>query len=146
MSESVRILVAEDNEDHQFFIIRALRDVDGVGFEIDAVRNGEEALDFLYRRGRFANQPRPHMILLDLKMPKVNGLEVLEQIKSDPELRTIPIAMLTSSDRKEDVDAAYRAGGNTYVVKQPSLSALKSELQEMSSYWTGVAVLPEPPR
>jgi CheY-like chemotaxis protein len=141
----VRILVAEDNEDHLFFIVRALRDVNGVVFEVDAVRDGEEALDFLYRRGRFAAQPRPHLILLDLKMPKVDGLDVLERIKADPELKTIPITMLTSSDRKEDIDEAYRRGGNAYVLKQPSFTGLKQEIQAVSDYWTTIAVLPDPP-
>ena len=145
MRTPIRILVAEDNEDHLFFIVRALRDVDGVGLKVDAVRNGEEALDFLYRRGRFENQPRPHLIMLDLKMPKINGLDVLEQIKADPELKSIPITMLTSSDRKADIDEAYRRGGNAYVLKQPSFSGLKQELQAVSDYWTNVAVLPDPP-
>lgn len=145
MNGPVRVLVAEDNEDHQFFIIRALKGVAGVGFEVDAVRDGEEALDFLYQRGRFEGQPRPHMILMDLKMPKVDGIEVIERIKADPVLKTIPIMMLTSSDRKEDIDAAYAAGGNAYVKKQPSFNGLRSELEAASEYWTNVAVLPDPP-
>lgn len=141
----LRVLVAEDNEDHLFFIVRALRDVEGVQFEVDTVHDGEEALDFLYRRGRFGGQLRPHLMFLDLKMPRVNGLTVLQQIKVDPELRSIPIAVLTSSDRQEDVDAAYRAGGNTYMVKQPSFAGLQAEMQQVGDFWAGVAVLPEPP-
>ena len=141
----IRVLVAEDNEDHLFFIIRALREVEGLSLEVDSVRDGEEALDFVYRRGRFADQPRPHMILLDLRMPKVSGLEVLERIKSDPDLRMIPISVLTSSDRYEDVEAAYRLGTNSYLLKRSSPSGLREELAEVSTYWASTAVLPEPP-
>jgi two-component system, chemotaxis family, response regulator Rcp1 len=143
--ETVRVLVAEDNEDHLFFITRALQAMENVTFEVAAVHDGSEALDFIYQRGGFAGQPRPHMILLDLKMPRVQGIEVLEILKSDPELRSIPIAVLTSSDRQQDVDASYRAGTNTYVIKRPTFSDLRQELQAVSDFWTNVAVLPQPP-
>lgn len=145
MSEAVRVLVAEDNEDHLFFITRALRFMENVRFEVSAVQDGADALDFVYQRGRFTDQPRPHLILLDLKMPRVQGLEVLQVLKGDPELRSIPIAVLTSSDRQQDVDASYRAGGNTYVIKRPTFSDLRAELQAVSDFWTSVAVLPQPP-
>jgi chemotaxis family two-component system response regulator Rcp1 len=142
---TVRVLVAEDNEDHVFFITRALRSFDGVEFEIESVRDGVEALDFLYRRGAFRDRPRPHLILLDLRMPRVAGLEVLDQVKGDPALRSIPIAVLTSSDRQEDVDASYRAGTNTYLVKRSSIDGLADTLGSMSDFWTDVALLPQPP-
>jgi CheY-like chemotaxis protein len=146
MTTPVRILVAEDNEDHLFFITRALRGMQDVTFEVEAVRDGSEALDFVYRRGAYKDRKRPHMILLDLKMPRVHGLEVLEVLKSDPVLRSIPIAVLTSSDRRQDVDATYRAGGNSYVIKQPTFQGLREELESVSNYWANVSVLPEPPR
>jgi CheY-like chemotaxis protein len=145
MSEPVRVLVAEDNEDHLFFITRALQAMANVTFEVSAVHDGAEALDFVYRRGGFAEQPRPHLILLDLKMPRVQGLEVLQVLKGDPELRSIPIAVLTSSDRQQDVDASYRAGSNTYVIKRHTFTDLREELQAVSDFWTSVAVLPQPP-
>lgn len=141
----MRVLLAEDNADHVFFISRALRGVDGVEFEVESVSDGEEALDFLYRRGDFRDRPRPHLVLLDLRMPRVAGIEVLEVVKSDPELRSIPIAVLTSSDRQQDVDDSYRAGTNTYVIKKPSFDGLAATLGSMSDFWTDVAVLPEPP-
>lgn len=143
--KSIRVLVAEDNEDHLFFIVRALRDVNGVSLEVDAVRDGEEALDFLERRGEHAGKPRPHMILLDLKMPRRSGLEVLERIKSDPELRSIPVCMLTSSDRAEDIEAAYDRGSNSYVVKSPDPAGIRRELQSVKAFWTTTAALPDPP-
>jgi len=142
----VRILLAEDNEDHLFLIVRALRDMEGVRLEIDAVRDGAEALDYINRRGRFEARPRPHLIILDLKMPKVSGFEVIESIKKDPELRTIPIVVLTASDRDEDVEASYDLGANSYVVKPSTPAGLREGLQELSGYWTALASLPEPPQ
>ena len=109
------------------------------------MRDGEEALDFLERRGEHADRPRPHMILLDLKMPRCSGLEVLAHIKSDPDLRSIPVTILTSSDRPEDIEAAYLMGGNSYVVKSPDPAGIRRELASVRSYWTSTAELPEPP-
>lgn len=145
MRAPVRVLVAEDNEDHLFFITRALRAMEGAVFEVDTVQDGAEALDYVYQRGRYSDRLRPHMILLDLKMPRVQGLEVLAELKADPTLRSIPIAVLTSSDRQQDVDASYRAGGNTYVIKRPTFHGLREELQAVSDFWTHTAALPEPP-
>lgn len=142
----VRILLAEDNEDHAFLAVRALRDFEGVHFTVDPVRNGADALDYIYRRGRFAGQPRPDLILLDLKMPKVGGLEVLEQIKTDGELRSIPVVVLTASDRQEDVDAAYLLGGNSYVTKPISTAGLREGVAKILDHWTQLASLPTPPK
>lgn len=141
----LRILVAEDNEDHLFFITKALEEASDGELEIHAVSDGAAVLDYVHQRGEYATTPRPHMILLDLKMPKVDGLGVLEEIKGDPELRRIPIAVLTSSDRPEDVTASYEQGGNTYIVKPSSFTDLRAWLQAVNDFWTEVAVLPEPP-
>lgn len=141
----IRVLVVEDNEDHRFFIMRALRKAADGDVELDVVADGADALDFLYQRGPFRERSRPHMILLDLRMPKVSGLEVLAAIKSDPELRTIPVSVLTSSDRPEDIEATYRLGGNSYVVKSSSPEGLQRELADVSTYWAATAVLPEAP-
>lgn len=140
-----RVLVADDNEDHLFFIIRGLGGVEGVEFEIEAVRDGEEALDFVHRRGPYVDKPRPHLILLDLRMPKMSGLEVLEALKSDPVLRTIPVSVLTSSDRSEDVQETYRLGANSYLHKDPNPARLRESLADVSHYWAETAVLPKPP-
>lgn len=145
MKRTVRILVAEDNEDHVFFITRALRGVDGVTFDIESVPDGAEALDYLYQRGQYHDRARPHLVLLDLKMPRVAGLEVLEVVKQDPELRSIPIAVLTSSERQQDVDASYQAGGNTYLVKRPAFTELRDKLWSLSEFWTNTALIPDPP-
>jgi CheY-like chemotaxis protein len=133
------VLVADDNEDHLFLTVRALREVPGVDLDIETAADGEQALQAIYG----AEKP-PHLILLDIKMPKVNGLEVLERIKGDERTRSIPIVMLTSSERPEDVNAAYRLGGNSYVTKPASGAGLREGLRRVSSYWTSLASLPEP--
>ena len=143
---AVRVLVAEDNEDHLFLTTRALQDTNhGLRLEVQGVRDGEEALDFLHRRGDYHDAPRPHLMLLDLKMPKVNGLEVLDDMKNDPELRSIPVVVLTSSDRPEDIAETYRRGGNSYVTKPVTPNGIRDGLQEITDYWMQVAALPEPP-
>jgi two-component system response regulator len=141
--KSVRVLVAEDNEDHRFLTMRALRDVKGVTTAVEGVRNGEEVLAYVHRQGEYADKALPHVIFLDLRMPKLNGLEVLEQLKNDPVLSCIPVVVLTSSDRVEDVDAAYRLGTNSYVTKRGLGKDLGKGLREVADYWMSMSVLPE---
>ena len=135
----VNVLVAEDNEDHLFLMVRALRDVAGVHIEVEGVSNGEEALDYVYARGEFTDRELPNLIFLDLRMPKVDGLEVLARLKQDPKFAMIPIVMLTSSDRPEDVEAAYRLGTNSYVTKPSGGQGL----QNITDYWTTETLLPD---
>lgn len=142
MKQPIRVLVADDNEDHVFLIVRALRSEEGVVLEVETAKDGEEALDHLYGRGRFEGRPRPNLVLLDLKMPKVSGLEVLQQIKGDPEMRDIPIVVLSSSERPEDISSAYRLGGNSYVTKPSNLAGLRAGVRGISHYWTELAALP----
>jgi CheY-like chemotaxis protein len=141
---TVKVLVAEDNEDHLFLIVRALRSTEGTMLEVDSVRDGAETLDYLYGRGRFAGAGRPSLIILDLKMPKVDGLEVLEQVKGDAGLREIPVIVLSSSDRPEDISNAYRSGGNCYVTKPATVAGMRAGLESISRFWTRVASLPHP--
>ncbi len=128
-----RVLLAEDDEDHAFFTVRAFRDMHGVGVEMQTVRDGAELLDFLHQRGEYADAQRPHLILLDLKMPKVSGLEALSEIKECASLRSIPVVVLSSSDRPEDVADSYAGGANSYVTKPASLSGLREGVQELGS-------------
>ena len=141
---AIRILVAEDNEDHRFFIKRALRDSADREISIDTVRDGAEALDYLRRAGEDGRSVLPHLLVLDLKMPKVDGHEVIAAVRADERLRGLPIAVLSSSDREEDVQRAYRAGGNTYVVKEAADGRLGDGLACLRRFWTEVAVLPDP--
>src|ERR1051325_10423451 len=108
----MQILMVDDNEDDIDLALRALRET-GVTEEVFVCRDGEEALDYLFSRGRFAGKPPgelPRLVLLDLKLPKVNGLEVLKEIRTSPTLATLPVVMLTSSSRRSDLESAYKSG------------------------------------
>lgn len=143
MTTTARVLLAEDDQDHAFFTMRAFLDAHGPDVEMHRVEDGEQALDFLHRRGAYADAERPHLIVLDLRMPKLDGLEVLERIKDDPSLRTIPTVVLTSSDRPEDVSASYLGGANSFVTKPAGLTGLREGVQDVARYWIDVATLPD---
>jgi CheY-like chemotaxis protein len=112
--------------------------------EVVVTRNGEEALDYLYYRGEFASRPgdNPAVMLLDLKLPKVDGLEVLQQIKSDDKLKLIPVVVLTSSHEEKDMVASYRLGVNAYVVKPVDFHEFVNAIKELGIFW---AVINQPP-
>ena len=142
---AVRVLVAEDNEDHRFLTVRALRQAGGDGVSVEAVADGEQALDFLYRRHGYEDRERPHLIVLDLKMPRLSGLQVLERVKADQDLCSIPVVVLTSSDLARDVNDAYRLGTNSFVTK-PAGTEVPKGLLAVGEYWLGgMTSLPEPP-
>jgi CheY-like chemotaxis protein len=113
--------------------------------EIITLRDGAEALDYLHRRGKFAGRPDadPIVILLDLKMPKVDGLEVLRQVKADPVLKVIPVVMMTSSREEKDLVSSYQLGANAYVVKPLNFHDFVESIRVLGAFW---AVLNEPPR
>ena len=132
------ILLIEDEEAHVGLIKRAFEKARVLN-EIFVVTDGQEALDYLFRRGEYtdpASSPRPMMILLDLKLPKVDGHEVLRQIKEDPTLALIPTVVLTTSDREKDVQAAYEAGANSYVTKPVKIEDFEVKVGDMGLYWT----------
>ena len=112
--------------------------------EVVVARDGEEALDYLYRRGSFATRSNdnPAVLLLDLKLPKVDGLEVLQQIKSDERLRIIPVVVLTSSHEEKDMVASYRLGVNAYVVKPVDFHEFVNAIRELGVFW---AIINQPP-
>ena len=139
---ALRVLVAEDDDDHRFLAVRALREATGVEVYVDEVADGAEALDYVFRRGRYRDSRRPHLILLDLKLPKVNGLEVLEQVKGDEDLNSIPVVVVSASDRPEDIDAAYRLGSNCYVSKPVGGAGMVAGFRRIAEYWGRVATLP----
>lgn len=137
------ILLAEDDPNDAHLTQRALLESDAPP-SITLARDGAEALDCLYGRGEFAGRSSgpPSVVLLDLKMPKVNGLEVLRVIKSDPKLRTIPVVMLTSSRQEKDVVQSYDFGANAYVVKPVSFAEFRNALRQVGSFWTVLNELP----
>lgn len=137
------ILLAEDNPKDIELTLAALSE-GLVSHEIIVSRDGEEALDYLYARGRFATRPagNPVLVLLDLKMPKVDGLEVLRTIKADINLKVIPVVMLTSSREERDLACSYGLGANAYVVKPVSYEVFVQALKETGSFW---GIINEPP-
>jgi CheY-like chemotaxis protein len=137
------ILLVEDNLNDVELMLSALKRCN-VANEIITARHGGEALDFLYRRGVFANRtmPDPIFILLDLKMPKVDGLEVLHQIKADARLQWIPVVMLTSSTEESDQIRSYRLGVNAYVVKPVDFTQFVEVIRQLGIFW---AIINQPP-
>ena len=137
------ILLVEDNpKDLELTLVALERG--RLANEVVISRDGAEALDYLYRRGAFQERPNGHpaFILLDLKLPKVDGLQVLERIKSDSDLRQIPVVMLTSSREEKDLVQSYQLGVNAYVVKPVGFQEFIQAVQEVGGFW---AVLNEPP-
>ncbi len=131
-----QILLAEDDPNDVELTLTALAEYN-LANEVFVVRDGVEALDYLYRRGQFAGRPkgRPLVILLDLKMPRVDGLEVLRQVKGDPALKIIPIVVLTSSHQDQDIIASYNLGVNAYVVKPVVFDAFMAAVKQLGLFW-----------
>jgi CheY-like chemotaxis protein len=143
MAKIKRILLAEDNENDIELTLTALQEY-RLSNEVEVVRDGAEALDHIYRRGRYSGgvDGLPCVILLDLKMPKVDGIEVLRQIKSDPALRNIPVVMLTSSREEKDLILSYDLGVNAFVVKPVDFSQFLQAIRALGMFW---ALVNEPP-
>ena len=143
MSRLNRILLAEDNP-HDIELTLSALEEHHLANEVVVVRDGEEALDYLYCRGKFADRPQgnPAVLLLDLKMPKVDGLEVLRQMRADERLKAIPVVMLTSSREESDLVESYRLGVNAYVVKPVEFEEFVQAVKQVGLFW---AVLNEPP-
>jgi two-component system response regulator len=142
LKQPIRVLIAEDNEDHIFLAVRALRELNGTHLEVNAVRDGAEALDYVRGRGEFEGRAMPQLILLDIRMPKVDGLEVLKELKEDPTFKAIPVVMLSASERPEDIDTSYNLGANSYVTKPAGVGAFRESLEQLKRYWTGLNSLP----
>jgi CheY-like chemotaxis protein len=142
-AELKRIVLAEDNANDVELTMTALRE-NKVANEVIVVRDGAEALDYLYRRHAYAGRTggNPALLLLDLKMPKVDGIEVLRQVKSDPALKTIPVVVLTSSREEQDLVRTYDLGVNAYVVKPVDFLEFVEAVKLLGGFW---AVVNEPP-
>lgn len=143
MEEPGRILLVEDDPYDVELTLSALAE-SHLTNEIIVVRDGEKALDYLYRRGDYGSRPasNPAVIMLDLKLPKVDGLEVLKQIKTDPNLKKVPVVMLTSSREEQDLLRSYDSGTNAYVVKPVGFHAFVEAVRELGLFWT---VINQPP-
>jgi CheY-like chemotaxis protein len=141
IGKPVDILLVEDNPDHVELTVKALRD-NNVLNEVYVVTNGEEALDFLYQRGAYANAPQPGLILLDIKLPRGDGIEVLRQIKADPKLKSIPVVMLTTSVSEAEMVKSYNYGANSYIVKPVDFERFAKAIKALKLYWLVINTLP----
>jgi CheY-like chemotaxis protein len=143
MAELKSILLAEDNPRDVELTLEALAEYN-LANEVVVAHDGAEALDYLYRRGQHADRSdgNPAVILLDIKMPKVDGLEVLRTIKSDPALRAVPVVILTSSREERDLIESYQLGVNAYVVKPVQFTQFVESVRQLGAFW---AILNEPP-
>ena len=143
MNKLGRILMVEDDPKDVELTLTALEEYN-LANEVIVTRDGEQALDYLYCRGEYKTRSsgNPAVMLLDLKLPKVDGLEVLKQIKSDGELRMIPVVVLTSSKEEKDMVASYKLGVNAYVVKPVDFHEFVNAIKELGAFW---AIINEPP-
>lgn len=137
----IEILLVEDSPADILLTREAFKNNKIVN-EIHVAENGIQALDFLYRRGKYASAPRPDLILLDLNLPRKNGREVLAEIKSDPGLRAIPVVVLTTSSDDEDILKAYNLNANCYVVKPVGFENFMKAMQSIRHFWFSVVALP----
>ncbi len=141
--EAIHILLVEDNPDHAELTRRALEN-GNVGNRVTWVKDGQEALDYLFRRGAYAEALRPGLILLDINLPKVSGVEVLKKIKEDEGLRVIPVIMLTTSDRDEEAHKCYRFGANSFITKPVKFNEFSEKVRSLKLYWLLVNRPPKP--
>jgi CheY-like chemotaxis protein len=136
-----QILLVEDSEEDVFLAQEALRDAK-VASELHVVRDGEAAMAFVRREGEFADAPRPHLVLLDLNLPRKDGREVLSEIKTDPDLRQLPVVVLTTSSSDRDILRAYDAHANAYVRKPVNFKQLVQIVGAIDQFWFGIVTLP----
>lgn len=139
--QPIEILLVDDNDDDIVLLEESFRDSRFLNL-MQIVNDGEEALSYLRREGRHHDAKTPGLVLLDINMPRMNGFEVLRIMKSDPVLRTIPVVMLTTSTRDEDIARSYDGGACSFVSKPVSFEKLKEVIKQFTLYWTLVSVVP----
>lgn len=134
--QAIEILLVEDNMNDAELALTALNEYN-LANKVEHVKDGPEALDFMFGTGKYANKAlaTPKLILLDLKMPKLNGLEVLKKLKSDERTKKIPVIMLTSSQEEPDIEQAYALGANSYIVKPVEFDKFVESLKSVGFYW-----------
>ncbi len=136
VGEPILVMLVEDNVDHAELVIRTLEE-HRIANRVRHFLDGQSALDYLFHRGEFAGQAsiRPHVILLDLRLPRVDGIDVLKAIKEDNELKTIPVVVLTTSEAEKDVARAYYNHANSYLVKPVGFEEFKKLMDDLGFYW-----------
>lgn len=143
-SKTLTVLLADDDEEDRLMARDAWRESAFNG-EIRFVEDGEDLMDYLRKRGRFhdaSDAPVPDLVLLDLNMPRKDGREALVEIKRDPALRSIPVVVLTTSKRDEDVQRSYQAGASSFIVKPVTFEGLVTVMRELRRYWADLVTLP----
>jgi CheY-like chemotaxis protein len=144
--DALDILLVEDSQDDTDLAVHTLKR-EKLANNIQVVRDGEEALDFIFCRGAFMHRSFEHppkLVLLDLKLPKVNGMEVLKQIKSDPRTKTIPVVIMTSSKEERDLVASYHLGANSYIQKPVDFERFAEAIRQLGLYWLILNESPPP--
>ncbi|MGY2896113.1 response regulator [Deinococcus sp. UYEF24] len=141
----IRILMAEDN-DMDVFLVRAAFEQGRLAVHLDVTENGVDALAFLRGEGQYAGSLRPDLVMLDINMPRMDGLSTLKAIREDPALRTLPVVMLTTSDAESDVLRSYENFANAYIVKPISMDSFFSVVRTFEQFWFSVVRLPRPER
>lgn len=139
VTDTMHVLLVEDDEDHAHLLMRCLEKC-SVPNSIDHVADGEQALKYIYATGHYANRKLPHLILLDLNLPRVSGHEVLSKLKSDPNTRAIPIVVLTTSNVESDRVRAYQDHVNSYVVKPFDPARFRQVIDEVCHYWAEINI------
>jgi two-component system, response regulator len=140
MNDAIEILLVEDNDNDVELTLRALAK-HSVANKIHVVRDGEEALDFLFCRGAFSGRTfdeKPKMVLLDLKLPKIDGLGVLRAVKSDPRTKAMPVVVMTSSTQQRDMVESYQLGVNSYIQKPINFAEFQEVIRQLGYYWLAV--------
>lgn len=135
------ILLVDDNPDDVMIAKRAFSKCE-IRNKVYVTEDGEEAIHFLRKEGKYADVPTSGLIFLDLNMPKMNGFEVLQTIKNDKKLKSIPVIVLTSSSRPEDIDRAYKLGANSFIVKPASFEDFMKAVKEIKHYWLSLSKIP----
>jgi CheY-like chemotaxis protein len=146
IGEPVLVMLIEDNIDHAELVVRTLED-HLISNKVRHFLDGQSALDYLFRRGEFSEATetqRPQVILLDLRLPRVDGIDVLKAIKEDADLKSIPVVVLTTSEAEKDVAKAYYNHANSYLVKPVGFEDFKKLMDDLGFYWLGWNVNPDP--
>ncbi|MDA0836526.1 MAG: response regulator [Planctomycetota bacterium] len=143
LPRKIRALIADDSPSDVDLTMLAFEDA-GIDIDIDVVTDGEQAMDFLRRNGKYAKAERPDLILLDLNMPRLTGLEVLARLMKDDSLKKIPVVVLSTSETSEDIELAYSNGANAYITKPVDYREFIQVVKAIHEFWFRVAKLPSP--
>ena len=139
------ILLVEDNPDDEMLAIRALKKTE-IESKVVVARDGEEALEYLFGTGRYDGRDikeQPHVVFLDLQLPKLNGIEVLQRLRADENTKALPVVLLTSSDEQCDIIDCYKSGANSYIHKPVDFSEFTYQVRALGEYWLGINRVPD---